>query len=320
MGQYLLRRLAISIPVLIGISMVTFLMVSLAPGDPVSALISPDAASTLGPEWVEQQRAKLGLDQPVPIRYLRWAQQLVQGNLGYSTQDRQPIADKIVDRVGPTLRLMGAVQLLSLLIALPIGVISALKQYSIIDYLVSILGFTAISIPSFFLALAGIFIFGLKLQWLPTSGMRTIGGDGSFTDLLHHLVLPAFVLGLTNAAPLIRYVRSSMLEVIRQPYVNVARAKGLSENDVIYGHAARNALIPLITVIALGLPALVGGTVIIETIFAWPGMGQLAIAAVRARDYPMIMALNVITATLILGCSLLADLLYAVVDPRIRYS
>jgi peptide/nickel transport system permease protein len=319
-GQYLLRRLAVSIPVLIGISMVTFLMVSLAPGDPVSAMISPDAAGVLGPEWVQQQRDKLGLDQPVPIRYLRWAQQLVQGNLGYSTQDRQPIAGKITDRIGPTLRLMGAVQLISLLIALPVGVISALKQYSVIDYLVSVLGFTAISIPSFFLALAGIYIFGLRLQWLPTSGMRTVGGDGSFTDLLHHLVLPAFVLGLTNAAPLIRYVRSSMLEVIRQPYVNVARAKGLSENDVIYGHAARNALIPLITVVALGLPSLIGGTVIIETIFAWPGMGQLAIAAVRARDFPMIMALNVIIATLILGCSLLADLLYAVVDPRIRYS
>jgi peptide/nickel transport system permease protein len=320
MGQYLLRRLAISIPVLIGITMVTFTVANLAPGDPVAAMISPEAAGNLGPEWVAQQRAKLGLDKPLPVRYVRWMQQLVQGNLGFSTQDRLPISEKISARIGPTLKLMAAVQLISLIIALPVGVISALKQYSFIDYLVSVLGFAAISIPSFFLALAGIFIFGLRLQWLPTSGMTTVGGNSSFTDAIKHLIMPAFVLGLTNAAPLIRYVRASMLEVIHLPYVNVARAKGLSENKVIYGHAARNALIPLITVVALGLPALIGGTVIIETIFAWPGMGQLAIAALRARDYPMIMALNLLIAALILLCSLLADVLYAVVDPRIKYS
>ncbi|MEA2524543.1 MAG: peptide/nickel transport system permease protein [Thermomicrobiales bacterium] len=320
MGRYLLRRLAISIPVLIGITIVTFTMVSLAPGDPVSALISPEAAGALGPEWVEQQREKLGLNKPVPVRYLLWGRELIQGNFGFSTQDRQPVADKIVARIGPTLRLMGAVQLISILIAVPVGVISALRQYSILDYLVSVLGFTAISIPSFFLALAGIFIFGLQLEWLPTSGMRTVGEDASFVDSVRHLILPAFVLGLTNAAPLIRYVRSSMLEVIHQPYVNVARSKGLSERAVVYGHAARNALIPLITVITLGLPGLIGGTVIIETIFAWPGMGQVAIAAVRARDYPMIMALNLMTASLILSCNLLADVLYATVDPRIKYS
>jgi peptide/nickel transport system permease protein len=320
MARYLLRRIVISIPVLIGITIVTFAMVNFAPGDPVSALISPEAAGNLGPDWVEQQREKLGLNDPLPIRYLKWGQEILQGNLGYSTLDRQPVADKIVDRIGPTLRLMIAVQLISLVIAIPVGVISALRQYSMLDYIISVLGFAAISIPSFFLALAGIYIFGLELGWLPTSGMRTIGEEESFLDLLHHLLLPAFVLGLANAAPLIRYVRSSMLEVIRQPYVNVARAKGLSERSVIYGHAARNALIPLITVIALGLPGLFGGAVIIESIFAWPGMGQLAIAAVRSRDFPMIMALNLVIATMILLSNLLADVLYAVADPRIKYS
>lgn len=319
MAQYLLRRLVISIPVLIGISMVTFAMVNFAPGDPVSALINPEAAGALGPEWVELQREKLGLNDPLPVRYLRWGQQILQGNLGYSTIDRQPVAEKIVARIGPTLRLMVTVQLISLLIALPVGVISALRQYSVLDYLISILGFAAISIPSFFLALAGIYIFGLELGWLPTSGMRTIGAEDSFVDLLEHLILPAMVLGLANAAPLIRYVRSSMLEVIRQPYIGVARAKGLSERAVIYGHAARNALIPVVTVIALGLPGLFGGAVIIETIFAWPGMGQLAIAAVRSRDFPMIMALNLVVATMILLSNLMADLLYAVIDPRIKY-
>jgi peptide/nickel transport system permease protein len=305
--------------VLIGITMVTFAMVNFAPGDPVSAMINPEAAGSLGPEWVEQQRENLGLNDPLPVRYLRWGQEILQGNFGYSTFDREPVADKIIERIGPTLRLMIAVQIISLVIALPVGVLSALRQYSFLDYLISMLGFAAISIPSFFLALAGIYIFGLELGWLPTSGMRTIGEKSSFLDLLHHLVLPAFVLGLANAAPLIRYVRSSMLEVIRQPYVNVARAKGLSERAVIYGHAARNALIPLITVIALGLPGLFGGAVIIETIFAWPGMGQLAIAAVRSRDFPVIMALNLVIATMILLSNLLADVLYAVVDPRIKY-
>jgi peptide/nickel transport system permease protein len=318
--QYLLRRVVISIPVLIGISMFTFIMVAIAPGNAVTAMINPETAGMLGPDWVKQQEAKLGLDQPLPIRYLRWSQQILRGNFGYSTADQQPIWGKIQARILPTLLLMGSALLISIVIAIPIGALSAIKQYSIIDYLATILGFMAISIPSFFLALAGIFIFGLKLGWLPVAGMHTIGGQHTFGDLIHHLFLPAFVLGLANAAPLIRYVRSSMLEVIHQPYISVARAKGLSEGVVIGRHAARNALIPVITVIALMMPSLLGGTVIIETIFAWPGMGQLAITAVRGRDFPMILALNLLIATLILFCNLLADVLYGVVDPRISYS
>jgi peptide/nickel transport system permease protein len=305
---------------MIGISMFTFGMVAVAPGNAVTAMINPESAGMLGPDWVKQQEAKLGLDQPLPIRYLKWSEQLLKGNLGYSTADQQPISKKIGVRIEPTLLLMGTALLISLIISIPIGVLSAIKQYSFIDYLATILGFAAISIPSFFLALAGIFIFGLKLGWLPVAGMHTIGGKHTFGDLIHHLAMPAVVLGLANAAPLIRYVRSSMLEVIHQPYISVARAKGLSERTVIYGHAARNALIPVITVIALALPGLLGGTVIIETIFAWPGMGQLAISAVRGRDFPMIMALNLLIALLILLCNLLADLLYGIVDPRITYS
>jgi peptide/nickel transport system permease protein len=319
-GRYLLRRLAVSIPVIIGISIFTFGMVAVAPGNAVTAMINPETAGMLGPDWVKQQEAKLGLDQPLPVRYWRWSEQLLRGNLGYSTADQQPIANKIGARIEPTLLLMGTALLISLLIAIPIGVLSAIKQYSLIDYLATILGFAAISIPSFFLALAGIFVFGLKLGWLPVAGMHTIGGQHTFGDLIHHLAMPAFILGLANAAALIRYVRSSMLEVIHEPYVTVARAKGLSERTVIYGHAARNALIPVITVIALVLPGLLGGTVIIETIFAWPGMGQLAITAVRARDFPMIMALNLLIALLILFFNLVADILYGVVDPRISYS
>lgn len=320
MGRYLLRRLIISIPVLFGITLVTYVIVNLAPGDPVTAMIDPEQISQLGPGWLEQQKEALGLDKPLPVRYLLWVKEAAQGNLGFSYSDRQPISDKIVERIWPTLKLMLTVQVLALFIAVPIGVLSAVKQYSWIDYLATIFGFTTISIPSFFLGLAAIFVFAVKLRWLPTAGMATIGKPPSFLDSLEHLILPAVVLGLGQAAPLIRYTRSSMLETVRQDYVRVARAKGLTERVVIYGHALRNALIPLVTVVALNLPQLLGGTVIIEQIFAWPGMGTLAITAVRGRDYPTIMAINLIGALAIVVSNMIADLVYAWIDPRIKYS
>lgn len=320
MGQYLLRRLLISIPVLLGITMATYGIINLAPGDPVAAMISPEAAASLGPGWVEQQREALGLNKPLPIRYGLWLKELAQGNLGFSLKDRQPINQKIVERLWPTLKLMGTALIIALVIAIPLGILSAIKQYSFIDYLATISGFAAISIPSFFLSLAAIYIFALKLGWLPSSGMNTVGAANSLGDSAKHLILPAVVLGLAEAAPLIRYTRSSMLEVIRQDYVNTARAKGLSERTVIWRHALRNALIPLITVVALNLPRLLGGAVVIEAVFAWPGMGTLAITAVQGRDYPVIMAINLITAVMILISNLLADLFYAVADPRIKYT
>lgn len=320
MGQYLLRRLMISVPVLLGITIATYAIISFAPGDPVTAMISPEAAASLGPGWVEQQREALGLNKPVPVRYGLWLKEATTGNLGYSLTDRQPIGQKIVERLWPTLRLMGTALLIALVIALPLGVLSAVKQYSFLDYVATVAGFTAISIPSFFLSLAAIYVFSLKLGWLPSSGMTTVGQQGAILDSARHLLLPAFVLGLAEAAPLIRYTRSSMLEVIRQDYVNTARAKGLRERAVVWRHALRNALIPLVTVVALNLPRLLGGTVIVEAIFAWPGMGTLAITAVQSRDYPVIMAINLITAVMILFSNLFADVIYAVIDPRIKYS
>jgi peptide/nickel transport system permease protein len=319
MGRYLLRRLAISVPVLFGITLVTFVIINLAPGDPVSALIDPEAISALGPEWFEEQKRALGLDQPLPVRYALWLKEVAQGNLGFSYTDRQPIGDKIAERIWPTLKLMLTVQFLALAIALPIGVLSALRQYSWIDYLTTVFGFATIAIPSFFLALTAIYVFAVKLKWLPAAGMATIGEEPSLLDSIQHLILPATVLGLAQAAPLIRYTRSSMLETIRQDYVRTARAKGLADRAVVYGHALRNALIPLVTVVALNLPQLLGGAVIIEQVFAWPGMGTLAITAVRGRDYPTIMAINLIGAVAILASSLIADVVYAWVDPRIKY-
>jgi peptide/nickel transport system permease protein len=320
MGKYLLQRLVVSVPVLLGITLVVYIVISLAPGDPVDALVNPELVASLGPEFLAQQREALGLNQPILVRYGIWLKEAAQGNLGFSFMDRQPIAAKIAERLWPTLRLMLAAQLIAVVIAIPIGVLSALKQYSLLDYGATILGFAAISVPSFFLSLAGIYLFALKLPLLPAAGMVTVGQEPTLADALWHLLLPAVVLGLAEAAPLIRYTRSSMLEVIRQDYVRVARAKGLRERTVIYQHALRNALIPLVTVIALGLPRLLGGTVIVEAIFAWPGMGTLAITAVRGRDYPVIMAINLISAVTILMSNLLADVIYAVIDPRIKYS
>jgi peptide/nickel transport system permease protein len=320
MGRYILRRLVTNIPVLIGITVITYIIINLAPGDPVTALLDPEQAASLGPGWVEQQREQLGLNDPLPVRYMIWLKEAVQGNLGYSFNDRQPILEKVGDRLWPTLKLMLTVELIALAIALPIGIISAVRQYSWIDYIVTIFGFTAISIPSFFLALGAIYLVSIRLGWLPSAGMATVGQEPSFVDSLKHLILPAMVLGLSHAAPLIRYTRSSMLETIRQDYVRTARAKGLRETVVLFRHALRNAWIPLVTVIALDLPTLLGGTVIIEQVFAWPGMGTLAISAVRGRDYPVIMAINLIAAVMILASNLIADVLYAAIDPRIRYS
>jgi peptide/nickel transport system permease protein len=275
--------------------------------------------AALGPDWVEQRKRALGLDRPLPVRYGLWLKEVAQGNLGFSYLDRRPVADKIVERLWPTIKLMATAEALALAIALPVGVMAALRQYSKLDYLSTIAGFAAISMPSFFLALGGIYLFSVKLNWLPAAGMSTYDEVPTLLDSLHHLVLPAAVLGLAQAAPLIRYVRSSMLETIQQDYVHVARAKGLHEHTVVYRHALRNALLPLVTILALDLPKLLGGTVIIEQIFSWPGMGALAIAAVRNRDYPVMMAISMVSAVMILLSNLLADVVYAIIDPRIKY-
>jgi peptide/nickel transport system permease protein len=320
MGTYLLRRLAISVPVLLGITLAVYVIINLAPGDPVDALINPEAVATLGPDFREQQREALGLNRPILVRYAIWLKEAARGNLGYSFMDRQSIAAKIGERLLPTLGLMSSALILAIITAVPLGVLSAIKQYSLIDYTTTVLGFAAISVPSFFLGLAGIYVFALKIPILPAAGMETVGQPGSVSDFLWHLALPALVLGLAEAAPLIRYTRSSMLEVIRQDYVRAARAKGLRETTVVYQHALRNALIPLVTVVALGLPRLFGGAVIVEAVFAWPGIGTLALTAVQGRDYPVIMAINLISAVTILFSNLLADVIYAVIDPRIKYS
>jgi len=319
MGQFLLRRILVSIPVLLGITIAMYVIVNLAPGDPVTALMNPEQMANMGPDWVAQQRESLGLNDPLPVRYVKWLKETASGNLGYSSVDRLAVNDKIGERIWPTLKLMLVVLVISVVVGVPLGIISALKQYSIIDYLLTISGFLTVSIPSFFLALVLIYVFSLKLDWLPTAGMYTVGRPRNFVDSLQHMILPATVLGLAQAAPIIRYTRASLLETIRQDYVTVARAKGLAERGVVM-HALRNALIPIITIIALNIPMLLGGTVIIEQVFSWPGMGSLAIASVQGRDYNVLMGINLIAAIMILVSNLIADAIYALVDPRIKYS
>ena len=318
MTKYILRRLLISIPVLIGITIIIFALINLAPGDPVSGQIDP----TLGDfssEYIAQQRAKLGLDQPLPIQYLKWVGRVIRGDLGYSLVNRKPVAEMIGERVWATMRLTISALALSTIVGIATGILSAVMQYSWLDYISTLFSFAAVSVPGFFLSLGLIYIVALKLKWLPTSGMRTLGQDPSLWDTIKHMIMPVTVLAVSTTAPLVRYARSSMLEVLSQAYVNVARAKGLREWVVILGHAFPNSLIPLVTVIGLRLPALFGGSVIVEQIFHWQGMGTLNIFAVMNQDYTLLMGLNMISAILVLGANILADIAYALVDPRITY-
>jgi peptide/nickel transport system permease protein len=319
MGRYIARRLLVSVPVLLGISVFLFVFMNLAPGDPVSALISPNERQTMTPERLEARREALGLNKPLPVRYLAWLRELARGNLGYSYADQRPVTDRITSRLGPTLELTGTALLISLLLAVPLGVVSALRQYSILDYVLTVLSFIAVSIPGFFLALGAIYIFALRLDVLPTSGMRTIGQPWTLGDHLQYAAMPIAILSLERVGPFMRFVRSSMLEVIRQDYVTTARAKGLAERVVISRHALRNGLIPLITIVGLSLPSVFGGVVLLEIIFSWPGIGSLSVNAVFQRDYPVLMGVGFISAVIILVSNLLSDVCYAIVDPRIRY-
>jgi peptide/nickel transport system permease protein len=312
--RYIVRRMLISIPVLFGVTLIAYFIMNLAPGDAVDMLISPG----LSPEDIALKREALGLDEPVLMQYVKWLGELVQGNLGYSFTNRRPVTERIGERLGPTLTLTLTALLLSYVIAIPIGVISAVRQYSALDYSSTIFSFLGISVPNFFFGLLMIYVFALKLDLFPTGGMQTIGAPFSIADRAQYLVLPVIVLSLQNTGVVMRYTRSGMLEVIHQDYVRTARAKGLGERLVLYRHAIRNALIPVITLAGVQLPFLLGGAIITEQVFNWPGMGRLAVEAINQRDYPTIMGLNLLAAIMVIAGNLFADVMYGVVDPRIR--
>lgn len=310
------------VPLLVGITIICFSVMHLAPGSPtdMQTEMNPRASA----EAKARLRAMYDLDKPLPVQYGIWVRNIVRGDLGTSfSPDRRPVADKILERLPITILLNVLSLAVILLAAIPIGVLSAVYQDSLFDRIMSVFVFVGFAIPTFWLALLMMIFFGVRLDWLPISGIRSFFAEylppgRAFLDLVKHLMMPVLLSAFGGLAGLSRYMRANMLEVIRQDYIMTARAKGLSERAVIYRHALRNALLPVITILGLSVPGLIGGSVIFETIFAIPGMGQLFYMSVMARDYPVVMGILLIGAVLTLLGNLLADVSYALADPRIR--
>lgn len=319
MTGFILKRTLQAIPILLGASTLIFILMHAAPGDPTSMYLRPD----IDPAVVEQMRKNLGLDQPVHVQYVRWLSSFAQGDFGYSFSQKRPILDIIKDTLPNTLLLSGIALVIIFAIGVVIGTIQAVRQYSWVDNVATVIAFFFYSMPSFWFGLMLILLLAYKFQWLPASQMTSVNyeflaGGEQWVDRLKHLIMPGIALGIGGAASVARYMRSGMLEQIRQDYVRTARAKGLSERVVIFKHAMRNALIPIITLLGLYLPFLVGGAVLIETIFAWPGIGRLIVTAIFQRDYPVVLATAFVSSIMVVLGSLLADILYSVVDPRVR--
>ena len=318
MGRYLLRRLLIAVPSLLGISIVLFTVLALAPGDPFGELASNP---NVPPEVAAGLRAKFGLDDPIALRYLRWLSAMLHGDWGFSFVSRIDVDTLIWQRLPATLLVIGSSQVLALLIALPVGVYSAMRRYSIFDQIANLLAFIGFSLPTFFTGLLFILLFSIYLDWLPFVFRTDLGATGWhwYWEEFRQAVMPVAVLGLAQAASWTRYVRSSVLEVVRLDYVTTARAKGLPERRVVVKHILRNALIPVVTLVALQMPALFGGAIVTEQIFRIPGIGSLLISSILANDTPVIMAVTFVLACLVILFNLIADILYGWLDPRIAY-
>jgi len=318
MGQYLVRRLLIAIPSLLGISIVLFAVLALAPGDPFEELATNPA---IPPEVRAALRTKFGLDDPVPVRYVRWLAAMAQGDWGFSFVSRMNVDTLILQRLPTTLFVIGASQVLALLIAIPVGVYAATRPYSLFDQLANTLAFIGFSLPTFFTGLLLILVFSIYLDWLPFIYRSDISATGWrwYWEHLRQALMPIAVLGLFQAASVTRYVRASVLDVIRLDYVTTARAKGLGERVVITKHVVRNALIPVVTLVALQMPAIFGGAIVTEQIFRIPGIGSLLISSILANDTPVVMAVTFILACLVVLFNLIADIVYGWLDPRITY-
>lgn len=311
---YMARRAVSLVPLVVGLSIVVFLLIQAAPGDPAVAMMGEQAARN--PAYLEQARKNLGLDDPLPVQYLKWAGNILQGDFGTAyTFNRKPVLDLIGERFWATIQLQSLGLLIGLAIAVPVGIISATRQYSTIDNLVTVGSFLGLALPNFWLALLLQIWLAIELGWLPA--ISSNAAKTPFPDNIKYFVLPVTVLALPNIAFFARFMRSSMLEVINQDYITVARSKGLGARAVLYSHALRNALIPMITVVALQIPRILGGAVIIEQIFAWPGLGDLTYKAIGQRDYPVILAITLITGITVMLVNLLTDLVYVLVDPRV---
>lgn len=304
MGKYILRRLVMSVPVMIGVSIVAFLIMHLTPGDPAQLLAGPDATI----EDVQLIRDRFGLDEPLPVQYVQFVKGVFDGSLE-SMKYEVPAIGLITSRLKNTAVLAGAALLLSVALGVMAGILSAVRRYSWIDYLSTSLALIGVSMPAFWLAIMLVMLFAVELGWLPAAGM---GG-------VRHIVLPAIVLGTGSAGIIARMTRSTMMDVLRQDYVTTARAKGLTERVVVYLHALRNAMIPTVTVIGMQIGSLLAGAVLTESVFAWPGVGRLLVDSILGRDYPVVQATLLVVAFIYVGANLLVDILYAFLDPRIRY-
>jgi peptide/nickel transport system permease protein len=315
--NYIIRRLLYAIPTLIGISILVFALTRLAPGDPVR--LYTFGALNITEEDIQGLREHYGLDKPLPLQYVEWATLAIQGDLGKSLQYNRPALPLLLDRLGATLELAGAALVLQLVIGIPLGVVAALKRGTWIDNVIRVFAVIGHAIPTFWIGLLFIIFFAVTLRVLPSQGMLAVGKDvWDIPDRLTHLIMPAFVLALGGIANYSRYLRTETLDVISQDYIRTAHAKGLRERRVVFVHALRNALIPMVTALGPLLAVLVGGALVIEQVFTWPGVGQFTYAAARSKDYPVIMAGVMVASTLLVISYLIRDIAYAIVDPRIK--
>ena len=314
MRRLIVKRILQAIPLLIIISIISFLLIKLAPGDPVQAFITPKMSAS----DIERIRQNLGLDKPIYLQYFYWIKNILQGDFGYSLTNYRPVLDLILERIPATLGLMGASLLLSLVIGIPLGLLSASYKNKFVDNIITFFSYIGISIPSFWFAIVLIYILSLKFHLLPSIGMHSIGVNDSIWDVIKHGIMPCIVLSSQTLAVITRYIRSSTISQLEEDYVIVAYSKGLNKKQVVFKHVLRNAILPVITILGMSLPDLVSGAFITETVFGWPGMGRLGISSIMSYDYSVIMAITMFSSFLLILGNLLSDVLYGIADPRIR--
>jgi peptide/nickel transport system permease protein len=299
---------------------ITFVLINLAPGDPITAQVNPEELNALSAEQVAAMREDLGLNQPVLIRYVTWLGDAIRGDLGESFHYERGVLDVILEKLPATLMITATSMLLASVIGVSLGIFSAVRQYSIFDHILTILAFFGVSVPGFFFALIGMYIFSVKLGWLPVFGMWTPGEPTGFNwDLIQHAILPVLTLTLPQIAGYMRYARAATLEVLGADYVTTARAKGLKENVILRRHVIRNSMLPLVTIFGLSIPNVISGSFIVESIFSWPGIGLMGYESIRQSDYPMQIGIALMAATIVLLANLFTDVAYGLVDPRIRH-
>lgn len=313
MKEQIIKRLVNIIPMLFFITIISFILMHLAPGDPLQAYISPE----MNVDDIERMRESLGLNDPIIVQYFKWLLNTLQGNLGYSMVSNKPVLDLILERLGPTLLLSGSALIISLIISIPVGLIAGYKKNSILDNVINVISYVGISIPSFWFAMMLIYVFAMKLNILPSVGMRSIGVDTT-SDMLKHLILPATVLSFYNISVYVRYIRSSTIGQLKEDYVLTQYAYGASTKEILFRHVLKNTLLPVITIFGMSLPGMFTGAFITETIFGWPGMGQLGVNAIFGYDYPVVMGITLISSTMLIIGNLIADILYTIIDPRIK--